>query len=127
MHSLSQLTYTCIRAELSTTVFYHLFNFHMDKISRPTSHYSDNWQQLYFPSMPLMMWNTTRLGLVCQTPVKNLCPCQFRKPQFQKLCFLPSLKFILGLKKFWFRKLFWAWKESYVWNEFSVQKNFGSE
>ena len=66
---------------------------------------------------------------------QKLGPCQFSKPQVQKLCFLPrkivfhwssfmnfimdlqkmlSLKFFLGLIKFWFRKNFLFWKKFWV-------------
>ena len=56
----------------------------------------------------------------------TLCAGKFKKPQFQKLCFIPPniifieihsetgqifrLKKNLGLKKFWFREEFWALK-----------------
>ena len=66
------------------------------------------------------------LGLLCQTPLKvKLCPCQFKKPQVQKLCFLtPKIVFHWSLFSIW--KKCCVWKKSCVWKLFMVLTKFRS-
>ena len=39
--------------------------------------------------------------------VSNLCPCEFRMPQVQKLCFFPP-KIVFHWSPFWVWKFFWS-------------------
>ena len=97
------------------------WNFHVDTTSNNKSfatRHNSQEQTIHNLNMHVdTTLTTTRLGLQCQTPIKkkNLCPCQIRKPQVQKLYFLhPKIVLIevhygpekiLGLKKFWSEKI----------------------